>query len=139
MTHFRQAGIEEYKGVICSKAAGLVGRQAQDFVKAYGPLVGEITHLQQLRLFEIAYKIKLVEAKNLYQRVSHTIPNAPPWENLNLKIRDVIVDIFYQGVHDAQGLFKAAIAGKEELSAYIRNDIYYMRYEDHRQRLRYLK
>lgn len=139
MTHFRQARIEEYKGVICSKAAGLVGRQAHDFVKSYGPLVGEITHLQQVRLFEIAYKIKLLEARNLYQRVSHTILNAPLWEKLDLRIRDVIVDIFYQGVHNARSLFEAAIAGKEELRSYIRNDMYYMRFEEHRQRLRYLR
>lgn len=139
LTHFRQAAIEEYKARICSKAAGLIGRQAHSFVKAYGALVGEITHLQQIRLFEIAYGIKLGEVKNLYRRVSRTIPNAPSWEKLDSNVKDVIIDIFYQGVHDARGLFQAAIAGRKELSLHIKSDMYYMRFENHRQRLRYLK
>lgn len=50
----RQAGIEEYKAILASKAAFLKGRNAASFVKVYGPLFGEITHQQQIRLFEIA-------------------------------------------------------------------------------------
>ena len=42
MATLRQAGIEEYKAVICSKAAHLKGRQAGQFVKVYGSLVGEM-------------------------------------------------------------------------------------------------
>lgn len=49
-TTLRQAGIEEYKAVICSKAAKIKGHEAERFVKVYGPLVGEITHQQQIRL-----------------------------------------------------------------------------------------
>ena len=37
----RQSGIEEYKAVICSKASCLKSRLADQFVKVYGPLVGE--------------------------------------------------------------------------------------------------
>ncbi len=36
----RQSGLEEYKAQICAKAAYLQGKQASDFIKVYGPLVG---------------------------------------------------------------------------------------------------
>lgn len=138
-TTLRQAGIEEYKAVICSKAAHLKGHQAGAFVKVYGPLVGEITHQQQIRLFELAYQVKLNEARNLYRRLSHKIPDAPAWDQLEQKIRDVIVDIFYQGVHNARALFQAAVEGRAALITHIKNTSVYMSYEDHRQRIRYLR
>ena len=135
----RLAGIEEYRAVLCSKAAHLKNRQAAQFVEVYGPLVGEITHQQQIQLFKVAYKRKVGEARSLYNRVAKSISGAPSWYGLEKKIRDVIVDIFYQGVHDASGLFRAAINGKHDLALHIKSDITYMRYEDHRKRLRYLK
>ncbi|MFZ4832449.1 peptidoglycan-binding protein [Rouxiella sp. Mn2063] len=135
----RQAGIEEYKAVICSKAAHLKGHQAEQFVKVYGPLVGEISHQQQIRLFELAYQIKLNEARNLYVRVTSHIQGAPAWESLEQKIRDVIIDIFYQGVHNAKALFQAAINGRVALIAHIRSSSVYMSFESHRHRIRYLQ
>ncbi|EOV0631364.1 hypothetical protein ACOIKT_000590 [Cronobacter turicensis] len=56
----RHAGIEEYKSQICAKASS--------FIELYGPLVGEITHQQQIRLFELSYKEKKDYAKNFYNR-----------------------------------------------------------------------
>lgn len=135
----RQAGIEEYKAVICSKAAHLRNRQAAQFVKVYGPLVGEITHEQQIRLFEIAYQRKLGEARSLYSRMARKIPGAPLWNALDRKIRDVVVDIFYQGVYDAPGLIKTAVEGKSALVSFILNIPQYRIYEDNRKRVRYLK
>lgn len=135
----REAGIEEYKSVICSKAEHLKGRNADLFVKAYGPLVGEITYEQQIKLFYLAYRVKLNEAKNLYKRVCVDIQGAPAWDKLDQKIRDVIVDIFYQGVHNARDLFIAAIQGKTALIAHIRNSSTYMSFESHRHRIRYLQ
>lgn len=135
----RQAGIEEYKAVICSKAAHIKGHQAGQFVKVYGPLVGEITHQQQIRLFELAYQVKVNEARNLYKRVSHRLPDAPEWEQLDQKIQDVIIDIFYQGVHNARALFQAAIDGRAALITHIKNSSIYMSFENHRHRIRYLQ
>jgi hypothetical protein len=135
----RRAGIEEYKAVICSKSAYIKGTHAGQFVKVYGPLVGEITHQQQISLFGLAYQVKLNEAQNLYGRVCRNIPNAPIWEQLEQKVRDVIIDIFYQGVHNARALFQSAIAGKAALIAHIRNSPTYMSFENHRHRIRYLQ
>ena len=135
----RQAGIEEFKAVICSRAAYLRNHLAAQFVKVYGPLVGEITHEQQIRLFEIVYRIKSGETRYLYSKVAKSLPGAPPWNALDQKIRDVLVDIFYQGVKDAPDLIRAAIKGKNALASHIRNDMNLMRYEDQRKRFRYLQ
>lgn len=135
----RQATIEEYKAVICSKASSLKGRHAEQFVRVYGPLVGEITHIQQIRLFEIVYRVKREEARNLYGRVAKNIFSSPAWEQLEPKIRDVIIDIFYQGAHNVRALFQAAISGKPALISHIKNSPTYMTYEPHRNRIRYLQ
>ncbi|MEH5010265.1 peptidoglycan-binding protein [Phytobacter diazotrophicus] len=139
LTEMRQSGIEEYRAIICSKAAGLYGRNAFKFVKDYGPLVGEITHIQQIQLFDISYSEKREYAKFFYKQTSLDIGNDILWEQLDLKIRDVIVDIFFQGVHDVTGLIKSAIKGRIELINYIKADSIYMSYESNRQRIRYLQ
>ncbi|WP_312456710.1 peptidoglycan-binding protein [Pseudescherichia sp.] len=136
---FRSAGIEEYKAVICSKASGLQGGNAFQFVKSYGQLVGEISHLQQVRLFEIVYRAKRNETINVYKRLSRHIANAPEWSALDPKVKDVVVDIFYQGVHNTMELFKAAINGTKALMKLIESDASYMLFENNRQRLKYLR
>lgn len=136
----RRAGIEEYQAVICSKAAGLKGNQAKQFVAVFGPMVGEITHQQQISLFGIAYQKKLSEAKSSYYRHTETNKDAPQWEELDTKIRDVVVDIFYQGVHDKNTLFSIVLKNnKQELASYIQQDSKYMRFEKDRKRIGYLK
>lgn len=139
LSDLRQAGIEEYKAVICSKASGLHGRPTGEFVIVCGPLVGEITHVQQVQLFEIAYRAKKEYTRVFYQHTFRKMPNAPTWDQLDPAIRDVVVDIFYQGAHDANGLIKAAIKGRLELIDYIKNDSIYMSFEPNRGMIRYLR
>ncbi|ELY3760355.1 peptidoglycan-binding protein [Cronobacter universalis] len=135
----RQAGIEEYKAVLCSKAAFRKGDAAVDFIRIYGPFVGEISHIQQVQLFKISYQKKADEARRLYEKLAPDIPGAPGWASLDKKIRDVVVDIFFQGAHSVTALFKAAAGGKEKLARYIRQDAIYMSFEPTRKRLAYLK
>lgn len=135
----RQAGIEEYKAVLCSKAAFHKGKAAVDFVRVYGPLVGEISHTQQVRLFTLSYQKKAGEAQRLYAKISRDIPGAPGWASLDKKIKDVLVDIFFQGAHDVIPLFKAAVRGKTDLARHISRDSIYMSFEPTRKRLAYLK
>ncbi|WP_414713917.1 hypothetical protein [Scandinavium sp.] len=131
----KQAGIEEYKAIICSKAAFLKGNDAEQFVKVYGPLVGEITHQQQKRLFEISYREKSQYAQRLYA----TNQLSPPWMILDRKVQDVVVDIIYQGFHHIDALFRAAAGGKRELAAFIMSDSGLMSFEANRKRIRYLR
>ncbi|WP_369834614.1 peptidoglycan-binding protein [Cronobacter dublinensis] len=122
----RQAGIEEYKSQICAKASFLSGKKASSFIELYGPLVGEITHQQQIRLFELSYKEKKDYAKNIYERSAADIKNALRWEQIELKIRDVFADTIYQGNNTAKEM--AIIIAKDQsrngIIDYLRNDIY---------------
>lgn len=136
----RQAGIEEYKAVICSKAAGLKGNQARTFMQVYGPMVGEISHRQQVKLFEIVYQTKLNEARISYHRHTKNSTDAISWDNLDAKIRDIVVDIFYQSAHDVSTLFSVVRKNdRQELASFIQKDSLYMDYEKDRKRIGYLK
>ena len=131
----RRAGIEEDKATICSKAAFLRGKKAGLFVTVYGPLMGEITHQQQTALFRISYREKQQYAQRLYS----SMQRSPSWMMLDQRIKAVVVDIFYQGVSNPHGLFRAAAAGKAELIAFILNDGGLMSYEPKRKRIGYLR
>lgn len=119
-----QAGIEEYKAVICSKASHLKGRQAGQFVKVYGPLIGEITHAQQIRLFEIVYREKLNYARGVYSRNSRHVHDALIWYKIDKEIRDVFVDTIYQGNRTAPEMVKIMAQGgsRNEIIEYLKND-----------------
>ncbi|MDQ9205885.1 hypothetical protein QBS70_16405 [Cronobacter sakazakii] len=123
----RHADIEEYKAVICSKAAYLTGREAEMFVQFYGPLVGEITHQQQIRLFEIAYQEKVIYAKGVYDRHARhlNIPNALPWSRIDTVIRDTFIDTIFQGNVTANEMVAIIAKGgsRNEIITYLRNDV----------------
>ncbi|APG17792.1 hypothetical protein A3780_09570 [Kosakonia radicincitans] len=122
----RQAGIEEYKAQLCAKAAGLKNREADQFVKVYGPLVGEITHQQQIRLFEIAYREKIEYGKGVYSRQVRRldITNALDWNSLDKAIRDAFIDTLYQGNITAKQMVKIMAEGgsRQQIIDYLRND-----------------
>lgn len=126
LSDLRQAGIEEYKAVICSKAAYLKHHSAVRFVKEYGPLVGEITYQQQIRLFVIAYRAKKQYAKGVYSRHLQGIESPLSWDKIDIKIRDVYVDSLYQGVLSAGDLGHLIAKGatKNEVINFIETDPY---------------
>ncbi|MTD42644.1 hypothetical protein GIX45_29240 [Erwinia sp. CPCC 100877] len=55
--------------------------------------MGEITHHQQVRLFEITYSDYVADARSFY--IKHKRPNAIPWERMDEKLREVFVDMKY--------------------------------------------
>lgn len=120
------AGIEEYKAQICAKAAGLKNREADQFVKVYGPFVGEITHQQQIRLFEIAYREKIEYGKGVYSRHVEKlkIVKAVQWNSLDKVIRDAFIDTLYQGNITAKQMVKIMAQGgsRQQIIDYLRND-----------------
>ncbi|EOZ7937379.1 peptidoglycan-binding protein [Cronobacter malonaticus] len=122
----RQAGIEEYKAQICAKAAGLKYAEAKRFVEVYGPLVGEITHQQQIRLFEIAYREKIEYGKGVYNRQIRrlAVSNAIDWNSLDKNIRDAFIDSLYQGNQNAQQMVKIMAEGgsRQEIINFLRSD-----------------
>lgn len=135
----RQAKLPEYKAVLCSKASGLSGRNADDFVRIFGPLVGEITHLQQINLFLIVYKEYKTTAERIYKHFSSRIDGSVSWEHLDTRIRDVFIDTLYQGNPTAREfVIAAAHNNRSEVIKYIQNDPTCRSYEHHRRRIPYL-
>jgi hypothetical protein len=61
------------------------------------------------------------------------------WDQLDQRIKDVVVDIFYQGIRHPASMIDAAITGKAALINFIRGDSSLMNYESSRQRIRYLQ
>lgn len=135
----KSIGIEEYRAVIASKAAYLNGRQAKAFVESTWQLFGEISYVQQIELFKRSYIEKKNYAKPFYVRKAATIPGAPSWEQLDQRIKDVVVDIFYQGIRRPASMIEAAIKGKAVLIDFIKGEPNLMQHEANRRRIRYLQ
>ncbi|WP_233631348.1 MULTISPECIES: peptidoglycan-binding protein [unclassified Kosakonia] len=138
-TTLRRLGIEEYRAVLASNAAYLSGRQAKLFVDTTWKIFGEISYFQQIELFKASYLEKKNYAKHFYVKRAKDYPHAPSWEQLELRIRDVVVDIFFQGIRHPASLIDAAIEGRVSLISFIRGNAALMRYESSRHRIRYLQ
>ena len=119
LADMRQAGIEEFKALICSKASGLSGRLASNFVKDYGKYVGEINHLQQVKLFENAFSTYVATAKRIYMK---SASGELKWQDIDKDIKNVFYDTLYQGNSTARQMVKAvATNDKSEVVKYIRD------------------
>ncbi|WLI78206.1 hypothetical protein Q5705_06545 [Kosakonia sp. H02] len=105
------------------------GRQADVFISVYGPLVGEITHQQQIRLFDFSYREKKDYAKGVYSRNSANLPKALTWDQVDIKIRDVFVDTIFQGNQTARAMVKimAENGTRKDIIDYLKNDLFQSR------------
>lgn len=137
----RQAGLEEHKAVICSRATGLSGRAAEQFVTVFGPMIGEISHQQQIQLFEIAWHTKIHYARGVYLRHSADIAQRLSWEQIDAKIKDIFIDTLYQGNKNAAVMAKliAQRSNREEIIKHLKDDNYYQMSARNRARVEYLK
>jgi hypothetical protein len=117
----RQAGLEEYKASLCSRAAGLTSHSAKYFVQIYGHLVGEITHRQQINLFDLTYYEKNSYARDVYNRNKNKRHGLVSWNDLDPKIKDVFVDTLYQGNRSASSMAMLMSEGatKQDIIRYL--------------------
>ncbi|EKM6428301.1 peptidoglycan-binding protein [Cronobacter sakazakii] len=136
----RQAGIEEYKAILASKAAFLKGREAASFVKFYGPLFGEITHQQQIRLFEIAIQFYISRAKRVFNKNKAKMAYAISWENMRPALRDIFIDSLYQGCKSADEFARLILLDDlESVRTYLKTDGAQLKsYGRNLKRLRYI-
>lgn len=119
----RQAGVEEYKAILASKSAFLKGRNAAYFIKVYGPLFGEITHQQQIRLFEIAIQIYIARAKRIFNKRKAKSTSTISWETVRLKLRDIYIDSIYQGCTSADEFCRVILLNDiEAVRTYLKTD-----------------
>ena len=92
-----QAGVEDPTARVISQGAGKSGADADAFVSKYRTTAGNISPAQQKRLFQAEYAHQKENAKGVYERASADSEKAVAWNKLDAVVREVYVDIIYQG------------------------------------------
>ncbi|WP_323660243.1 calcium-binding protein [Pectobacterium versatile] len=105
-------GIGSEKANLIAKGAGLKAGAAATFVKEYKEKIGVITHQQQIALFNMVYVGYIDIAKKRYARYSANVPDRVSWDELHPAIRDILIDLAYQG-----------FAGETTIPVAAKNDI----------------
>jgi len=94
-----KAGIEQSIAYEFAQAAGLKGKVAHDWLLNSGLDEYEMTPKQGIALFQISYSEIEASAKRIYskQGCRDAYGWIIIWEELNSKIRDVIIDLRFRG------------------------------------------
>lgn len=129
-----------------SEGAGLQTCSAMQFVDNNRDSIKEISEQTQLNLFNLIYPNYENNAKGFYLRQvenrfkkDKTFPKPEKWDNLDDKIKEIFVDVFYQG---QISLTFAKICGQNNrkvLAEFILSSDKYKPYENGRHRAKYLQ
>ncbi|MEH3827992.1 hypothetical protein [Enterobacter roggenkampii] len=133
------SGIDSDKANKISMAAGLKGSAAMNFVIANRESIGEITRMQQNKLFGLIYPAYVARTKGNYKAKTHGAPGALPWDSLEQKIQDILVDFIYQGFSGERPMKAGMNNSRQELISYIENNATISSYENGRHRANYLR
>lgn len=135
-----RAGVPLDKAIALSKAAGLKGDKARDFVKNNKQAIGKITHAQQIKLFDTIYPKYKKRAKWNYDRWTAKEKGRVEWDKLDQPIRDILVDFVYQGFTKGANPMRAGMNNDyDELINYINGTKGIKKHEPSRNRAKYLK
>lgn len=134
-----RAGIPQSQARALSGAAGLRGRQAAEFVRQQRAAIGEITEQQQAALFNQIYPTYERRAQSVYNSWTAEMPERHDWAALHPAIRDVLIDVVYQGYRAEQTMKTGARNNIDELINLIRTDRELRRDELGRDRAGYLE
>lgn len=116
-----RAGVDQTQARAISRAAGLRGRQAAEFVRLNRNTIGEITERQQATLFNQIYPTYERRAENVYNARTADVQGRTPWSELHPAIKDVLVDVVYQGYQARDTMPTAAANNIDHLIEFIRN------------------
>ena len=133
------AGLEKPVAKKFAAGAGKSGKDAEKFVKENRDALGEISRAVQKKLFEGIYPSYRKEARRLYAKWTASESDAVPWEQLDQAIRDVLVDLRYQGSANRQRYLSATENDACDLIEEIESSKVLMQYEEGRHRVRYLQ
>lgn len=134
------SGISHEQAAKISKGAGLKGVAARDFVALNKAKIGEITLEQQEKLFSIIYPKYIARTIANYNKWTNGVFGAKPWDDLDSKIQEVLVDFVYQGfTKGPKPMLAGANNSKKELIDYIKNTPAISQYEPGRHRADYLE
>ncbi|WP_127350751.1 pesticin C-terminus-like muramidase [Dickeya fangzhongdai] len=132
------AGIPASQASRISAAAGKKGINAKIFVNNNKD-IGEITTEQQIKLFNNIYPAYESRAQLRYKEKTKGMRNVTKWEDLNPAIRDILVDIVYQGFQGKQAMPAASQNNIDQFITFLNNNEEYQRYEKGRHRVAYLQ
>ena len=127
--------IEQAKKI--SLAARLHNCDALSFVKKYRDEIGEITEAQQLNLFKITYPLYVADSIRFYKKYSSR--DAVSWDSLNSKIKDVFIDMKYQGAIKKSDVRYFEKNNIDDVIKYISSSRYLSGFENGRHRIEYLR
>ncbi|AZD03520.1 hypothetical protein [Pseudomonas chlororaphis] len=138
--HMVASGVPSAQATKISKARGLKGILARDFVAANKQDIGEITLEQQKELFDLIYPDYVSRTIVVYNSWTSTLPGRIEWEGLRQIVRDILVDFVYQGFTQGPNPMKAGMNDDvDELIRYIENTPAISQYEGGRHRANYLR
>ncbi len=132
------AGIPASLASRISSAAGKKGEAARRFVNN-NKNIGEITTEQQIKLFNNIYPTYESKAQRLYKENTRSTSNVTKWENLNPAIKDILVDIVYQGFKGVSAMPAASQNNIDQFITFLKNNEDYKKYEEGRHRVAYLQ
>lgn len=147
----QSAGVPHDIATVISNGARLKGENASSYVSENRART-LISRKAQFKLFEMIYPVYVSRAKANYERwtaddeiISVNIPNISTadktqWNTLDAKVKDVIVDLVYQGfTKGPKPMIYGMLNDREKYAEYIVGNSSLRQYEPGRKRAEYLR
>lgn len=132
------AGISASQASRISAAAGKKGVDAERFVRSNQD-IGEITTEQQIKLFNNIYPAYENRAQLRYKEKTKGMSNVTKWEDLNPVLRDILVDIVYNGYEGKDAMPAASKNNISQFIAFLKNHKVYSGDNRNQYRVPYLQ
>lgn len=119
-----QAGVPASQATRIAGAQGKTGQSARNFVLQNQSSIGAITPDQQKHLFELTYSKYIVKAETAYSQYTtdsngSPLPGRIAWDDLDQPIRDVLVDLVYNGYAGQTAMPAAMTNDPDSFIAYL--------------------
>ncbi|QGX91729.1 hypothetical protein EFZ10_08870 [Tatumella sp. TA1] len=131
------SGIPFEKAKLIAEGSNKSHCSARDFVKENRNKIEDITEIQQLRLFELTYKGYLSDSIRFYNRYKKH--DSISWGNLHPILKDVFVDMKYQGVLNQKMVPIFGRNKKNDVIDMIKGNIVILSFEQGRGRIPYIQ
>lgn len=131
------SGIPIEKAKLIAEGANKSYCNARDFVKEKRNKIEDITEIQQLRLFELTYKDYVSDSIRFYNK--YRKQDSIAWENLHPILKDVFVDMKYQGVLNQNMVPIFGRNKKNDVIDLIKGNIVILSFEQGRGRIPYIQ
>lgn len=131
------AGLPNEKARAIVKGSKKHSCSARDFVIENRNKITDITEIQQLNLFTLTYSRYEKDSIRFYNK--YKIATSALWEGLNPILKDVLVDMKYQGVLSFEMVPIFGLNSKDKVIELLKNDRVSTLYEASRGRISYIE